>query len=351
MNLIQLLLLPFSLLYAGIIFLRNFLYDSGWLRSRRGSVPALVVGNLSVGGTGKTPFSEYLIRFVTGKGMKIAFLSRGFGRCTRGYLRGNSGEDAFTIGDEPDQIASKFPDIPLAVCEERLRGIELLHKEIPDLQWIILDDAFQHRRLRPDFSVLLTDFSHPWFSDRMLPSGTLRDNRREKRRANVIVVTKCPADLSAAQREFFHKRIKPTEDQHIFFTGLEYGHPQPVWGNRQWSDSSEVLGFCGIARSETFHQYLLANYQLRKFKFFPDHHPYTPNDLTALRKDLDKFAGGQKGLLTTEKDARRIRKMEGWSDLPVFFLPVRVRFLHGEKEFQEILMKALNEKLNGKQIR
>lgn len=314
-----------ALIYAFIVFMRNRMFDFGILQSRKGVLPTIVVGNLVTGGTGKTPFSEFLLRSLSGHSSP-ALLSRGYGRKTSGFLLADAETTVLDLGDEPFQIHRKFPDIPLAVCADRLKGIALL-KEKTSAQLVVLDDAFQHRRLQPDTSILLTEYGRPYWEDYALPAGNLRDNKIEKRRADMIVVTKCPEDLTAAEKEQLISRIHPSENQQVYFSSLRYGQVFRLNG-RPSPDVQKVAGFAGLAKTDLFEKYLKEHYHLVSFKKFADHHNFSPNDILQLWNECGNFADA---LLTTEKDAVKLSSMEGIGQIPIYVLPVEV-YLHGGEE-------------------
>lgn len=217
----HLLLYPLSLLYGLITALRNLLYDRGLLHTETPRVPTICVGNLAVGGTGKTPHTEYILAALQSR-WHTAMLSRGYRRKTRGFAEADAEADAHRIGDEPYQIHRKFPHTAVAVDEDRLHGARELLRRHPETDVIVLDDAMQHRRIRPGFCVLLTDYARLYTRDCLLPAGRLRESRRGSRRADVIVVTKCPPTLTAAEQEAIRRELKPDEGQSLFFSTYRY---------------------------------------------------------------------------------------------------------------------------------
>ncbi len=317
--------------------MRNAFFDWGWLRSVRGDRPTLVIGNLSAGGTGKTPMSMYALRLLLEAGRHPAFLSRGYGRSTTGYqVPGN--ESVFRlIGDEPSLVHSRFPQLPLAVCEDRISGISRLAAEFPDIQCVVLDDAFQHRRLRGDVNIVLTAFDKPYFADLPLPSGTLRDNRREIRRAQAVVVTKCPVDINQDQMDGITERIRRDVDCPVFFSAIRYSDPRPFQqGLPVFKPGTPVVGFCGLALPEPFREHLSHTHDLKGFVAFPDHHAFSPQDLLRLRSDLAKFAGPHGVLVTTEKDAQRLAD----KDLPVYVIPIELNWLNDPEPLNHLILSV-----------
>jgi tetraacyldisaccharide 4'-kinase len=340
MHLLRLLLLPFSAVFWLVVFVRNRFYDLGFFKSEKGELPTIVIGNLVTGGTGKTPHAEYIIRMLKDKHL-VAFLSRGYRRNSRGFKLAGVGESAVTIGDEPFQVYSKFEDIRVAVCEDRIKGIRQLHRQT-DAQVVVLDDAFQHRRLEGHVNILLTDFQCPYWEDYMLPAGNLRDNSLEKRRADAIIITKCPANLTENQRLALVKKIQPTENQSVFFTTINYGEPVQIHGKPlQTNDIKKVVGFAGLANPDSFSQYLQVQYDLVKFKKFPDHHNFSPLDIRNLWDECGNFASA---LFTTEKDAVKLKDAGELVDIPIFFLPIEIHFLQDEDLFRKKITEAVGEK-------
>lgn len=337
MHLIRILLLPFSAVYGSIVYLRNRMYDLGIMKSCKGALPAIVIGNLATGGTGKTPFTEYILRVLGGK-QKIAVLSRGYRRQTRGFILADKYSDSRQIGDEPCQIHQKFPNIPLAVCEDRLEGIRKLNDQT-NAGLVLLDDAFQHRRLKAELSILLTDYSKPFWNDFVLPAGNLRDNRHEKRRADIIVVTKCPEQLKISEKEKIITEIDPSASQIVLFCSLKYGKPYQVSGPViKDSLPDRIAAFAGLANTSQFEDHLRKTTDLVIFKKFADHHNFSPNDILELWAECDNFAGA---LMTTEKDAVKLKNLQGISAVPIFALPIEINLLDDENKLLERISAAV----------
>lgn len=243
---------PVSMLYGIGASIRNKLFDWGMLRSRSFPFPLICIGNLTVGGTGKTPHTEYLIRLLK-KEFKVAALSRGYKRETKGFVLASSSSTAAEIGDEPFQMARKFPDITVAVDADRCEGINLIQEKCPATEVILLDDAFQHRYVTPGLSVLLTDYNRPIYEDQLLPAGRLRETRNGKKRADMIIVTKCPAGLSDTEQESIKRKLQPHSGQKVLFTTMKYGKLQPLFANAaersldSLKKQEEILLLTGIA--------------------------------------------------------------------------------------------------------
>ena len=229
-NCYDILLYPFSLVYGLIVWLRNTLFDLQIIRSAEFPIPVISVGNITVGGTGKTPHTEYLVDLLKEE-FRVATLSRGYRRKTRSFILAGADPDVWEIGDEPVQIKNKYPETEVAVDRKRVNGIRQLLKRIPDLDVILLDDGYQHRYVKPGLSILLIDFNRPIWSDHLLPAGRLREPAYEKRRANIILITKCPDRLKPIERRIIVKDLKLYPFQHLYFTKLTYGQPVPVFSS------------------------------------------------------------------------------------------------------------------------
>ncbi len=325
---------PLAWLWGGVLRLRHWLYDSRLLPSQPGKLPTIVIGNLALGGTGKTPHAEYVLRQLRAW-CKPAFLSRGYGRTTRGFiLAGRVQATAQIIGDEPMQVHLKFPDLDVAVCESRVRGLEYL-KTVSNANIAVLDDAFQHRKLQGDLKILLTEYDRPYWTDRLLPAGRLRDVRSAYRRADIIIVTKCPMLLSGEEQESIIKAIRPLRDQRVFFTRLEYGNPVQLSGKPlDLNPSSTILGIAGLADTRKFEEQLRKSYTTVHFESFADHHNFSRKELTGLWSKYGNFA---QAIVTTEKDAARLKSIRGLNDIPIFVVPVSIAFLSGEAAFVQLL--------------
>jgi tetraacyldisaccharide 4'-kinase len=329
---LRILLFPFSLIYGLIVTARNFLYDKKIIRSVSFDLPIIAVGNLSIGGTGKSPMVEYLLMLLKDK-YKAATLSRGYKRKSKGYMLAQTKTTADEIGDEPMQFHRKFPDVAVAVGEERIIAIPQLLQERPEIDLIILDDAFQHRSIKAGFNILLTGYNNLFTQDFFLPSGDLRDQRSSYKRADIIVVTKCPSNLSDEERETVKHGIRPLPHQKVFFTAMEYGVPYHLMTKeeRAITLNDKILLVCGIANPKPLKNYLLSNAKDCYQRSFSDHHRFTTRDIREIRKQFDSISGDQKMVITTEKDAVRLTKFDReWENMPVFVIPVQHKFLFGE---------------------
>ena len=325
------LLLPLSWLYAGVLAVRNWLYDQGWKPSVAFEpVPVISVGNLRVGGTGKTPHVAWLVAWLRARGQQPALLSRGYGRRTRGYRRATAADTAATIGDEPLQQFRQFGGaVPVVVSEDRVAGIGRLLGEEPALTAVVLDDAYQHRRVRPAFNILLTEQQRPFYQDFVLPAGRLRESRAGAGRADAVIVTKCDPALSAAARTSITENVRryARPGVPVLFSCYDYGPPVPVPGPAAAAPGPDVVVLTGIAQPGPLLEHLAAaGYRVAAHHRYPDHHAFTPAEITALAAQLRP---GQ-CVLTTQKDAARLLEpalAASVADLPVFYIPITVRFL------------------------
>lgn len=334
---LKILLYPFSVLYDLVTRLRNYLYDRGLKPSVRFDLPVISVGNLAVGGTGKTPMVEYLVRLLS-TNYKVATLSRGYGRKTKGFIIASPSHDANAIGDEPCQYVRKFGSrITVAVGEERALAIPLVLQEDEDLDVILLDDAFQHRRVRPSLQILLTDYNRPFYSDLLLPSGRLRESAFGAVRADIIVMTKCPADLTEEAIMTAEKKVRAVAEKPVFFSKIEYGTPVSFGQNRAGMHESVIL-VTGIANATAMVEHARKHFNVVEHLEFQDHHHYSRNDMESIHR---RAAGKDLSVLTTEKDMVKM-DVDEYRDLvgnfSIFYLPITVQFLKHEAEFDEIIL-------------
>lgn len=343
------ILFPLSLIYGFVVFLRNFFFDAGILKSTRFPLPVISVGNLTAGGTGKTPHVLYLAGQLK-RDHRIAVLSRGYKRRTKSFFLADSGSAVKEIGDESRQIKSRFPDLVVAVDNKRVHGIERLMKDFPDLDAVILDDAFQHRSVHPGLSIVLVDHERPVFRDYLLPLGNLRECRRNINRADLVVVTKCPPDMNAEQRESFAAKLHLHRGQPVFFTRYAYGNPLPVFENethaielhKEKKDNPVVFLVTGIADSSPLKKHLDQVLTIGGEMRFADHHFYSTADIRTLEKRFLELRAERKIILTTEKDATKLRELAGeFQKIGAFlyYIPIEVIFPDdGEKRFNELVI-------------
>lgn len=338
---VRLLLFPLSLLVWGYIVLRNYCYHRGWLKSTTFNLPVICVGNLSVGGTGKSPTIEYLLRLLTPL-YATAVVSRGYKRKTSGYLLANSNSTALDIGDEPMQFFIKFPEVAIAVGEERLEAIPLLLQDRPETKVILLDDAFQHRKIQAGYNILLTDYNDPYWHDWYLPTGNLRDTPTSVARASVIIVTKCPDNLNDEQMQEMVNTIAPLPHQQVFFTRIRYGVPYHILSGQAMPlpRNAEVLLVCGIANPAPLKAWLEKEVSAYFMRHFADHHVYNIDDWHEIVDKFNTLDARSRFILTTEKDTVRLLKFGNLlQDYPVAVLPIEHEFLHkGAKPFADGIM-------------
>ncbi|MBC7886936.1 MAG: tetraacyldisaccharide 4'-kinase [Ferruginibacter sp.] len=328
------LLLPFSLIYGIIVFVRNWLFDRNYLKSAEFNFPIICVGNLAVGGTGKTPMVEYLIRMLRNDYV-LATLSRGYKRKTRGFGIANENTTALEIGDEPMQFHLKFPGVTVAVGEERLVAIPQLLHEKPATEIIILDDAFQHRTIRAGLNILLTDQKNLYTRDLLVPAGDLRDSRQSAKRAEIIVVTKCRPNLTGADKEMIVKELDLNPGQTVFFSEILYSDPYHLFSKKTilLTAAMEILLVCGIADPSALKEFLTQNVQSYIMLRFPDHHVFSIDDMEEIKKQFEKMASLNKIILTTEKDGVRLQKFENeLKDFPIYVMPIEHSFLFNDTD-------------------
>lgn len=341
------LLFPFSLLYGLIIVIRNWLYDAGIIKSRQFSIPIISVGNLEVGGAGKSPMTEYLVRLFKDD-YKISTLSRGYGRETKGFAIANAGSTAAEIGDEPAQFSRKFPDITVAVCEARAKGIDQL-KHSHNL--IILDDAYQHRSVKPGFSILLFDYNKIKEPHLLLPAGDLREPFSGRWRADVLIVTKCPGDMPVEEQARIASELEPLPYQYLFFTSVVYQPLQDLLGKQPIMTAIEadttVFVLTGIANPEPLLQYVRKYTQSIVHQKYPDHHQFSLKNISKLAGEYKACAAQKKLIITTEKDAQRLLEhglRDAVKGLPVLVMPIVTEFLDaGGPQFDNLVKEYVRE--------
>lgn len=330
----RILLLPFALVYWAVIAVRNWLFDKNILKTAEFGLPLVNVGNLSVGGTGKSPMVEYLLVLLKDQ-FKVATLSRGYKRKTKGYALADDDTTALEIGDEPMQFHLKFPDVPVAVGEQRIEAIPQLLHDKPETQAIILDDAFQHRSIKAGLNILLTDYNNLFTRDFYLPTGDLRDLKSSYKRAEIIVVTKCKPDLSEEEKKKLVKEIAPLPHQHIFFTSIQYGSLYHIINNSvtRLDEDTEVLLVSGIASPRPLKKWLEEYSSSYSLLQYADHHIFTIDDLNDIRKRFENIEETKKIILTTEKDAVRLVKFrQAIEGLPLYVIPIRHHFLFKDED-------------------
>ena len=337
----RLILFPFSLIFAGIVSFRNFLFDRGIIKSVSYSLPVISVGNITVGGTGKTPMSEYILNILSND-FRCALLSRGYGRKTKGVLLADNQSIYTDIGDEPMQIKAKFKNILVAVAEKRNAGMEMLLKLPNPPEIVILDDAYQHRYIKPGLSILVIDYNRPVWKDFILPAGNLRGPSKNVKRADIVVINKCPNHLSEKAADNIKNRLKLSDYQHIYFTSIRYLEPVSMNEDKNMdfslilkNNDNHIVAVAGIGNPKPFFEMAGSIAKLDKKVRFRDHYQYKLTDIT---KIIDKCIIKNKShpiLLTTEKDAVRMKKIpeifHNFGHL-IWYFPIELEFLFGEKD-------------------
>ena len=348
-------LLPLSWLYGLGVNFRNTLFNMGILKSKSFALPVISVGNLTVGGTGKTPHVEYLIRLLQDK-HRVAVLSRGYKRKSQGFQIAKADSTARTIGDEPFQMKQKFPNVIVAVDANRVHGIETLTSQYRDLDIVLLDDAYQHRYVKPGINILLVDYHRLIIYDELLPAGRLREPMKGKERADIVIITKCPKELKPMEYRVLSKAMDLYPYQDIFFTSLEYGQLVPVFkGEGQLKaladlDAYNVLLLTGIASPRQMQEDLTPHVASLHTLSFPDHHDFSPKDIERINSAFAALPS-PKCIITTEKDAARIVHTEGFSKESkdsIYILPVHIRFMQDQEEMfnEKILSYVLKNSRN-----
>jgi tetraacyldisaccharide 4'-kinase len=348
-NILKPLLYPIALLYGAIVWLRNKLYDAGLISSIQFSVPVISVGNLSTGGTGKTPHIEYLIRLLQYE-FQVATMSRGYKRKTTGFFLAKEGTDARQIGDEPMQFHRKFPEVAVSVCEDRMTGIPRLVGELPYLDVILLDDAFQHRSVKPGLNILIIDFAKPFYKDYILPFGSLRESRKAYKRADIIVVSKCPTDISQSVQQEMIGRIKPQPHQKVFFSCIAYDAMTDFFTGEVITTNAKpnIVMVSGIAKPEPMLHHLRSIAADVHLLRYADHHYFTDANFEEIKQTITNWDVPDKMIVTTEKDAARLaihqEELATWN-IRIAVLPIAIKFIGNESGFNnEVVQYIYKEK-------
>jgi len=343
--LIKILLSPFALIYWVVTAVRNLFFDFRILPSKSFDIPVVSVGNVSVGGTGKTPHVEFLLKTFKDE-FKLATLSRGYKRKSTGFILANDSSTVNDLGDEPFQMKQKFGDVDVAVHANRVEGIEKLLEEVEGLDMLVLDDAFQHRYVNPGKNILLVDYNRNIWKDMIMPAGRLRESRKGRYRADIIIMSKCPQDLSFSELRSLQYQMKLSESQYMYFTYIKYGEIVPVF-SAEAREGKKILLVSGIAFPKPLLEYLeKEGYEVESISF-PDHHHFTKEDLLKIEKK--KKEGNFDFILTTEKDAVRMQCEQAmWESIQndLFYIPIEIDFLNNKKEefINNILSYARNNK-------
>tara|TARA_B110000263_G_scaffold62180_1_gene53407 strand:- start:590 stop:1603 length:1014 start_codon:yes stop_codon:yes gene_type:complete len=335
MNRVRLILFPFAILYYLITSVRNSLFNLKIIKSKKFDIPLIGIGNLSTGGTGKTPMLEYILKIFSNE-YNLALLSRGYKRKTSGYVKANINSNSSTIGDEPFQIYNKFKNINVAVDEYRPRGVYNLLKDNVDLQSIVLDDCFQHRSISLKLNILLTTYKSPFYRDFILPCGNLRESRSGYKRADIIIITKCPNDLTDEEMTEIKKAINLKNHQTLFFTSIKYDNYLLGKSNIEIGDlkKSKVLLVTGIADDKAIIDYLESkNIEFDKISF-SDHYNYTFKDIQKIESEFN-----DRVIITTEKDYQKIQSIK--RENKWYYLQMEINFLKNEESFKTLVKETL----------
>lgn len=335
------LLFPFALIYGWITSLRNHLYDIGTYKSVEFDINVISVGNLAVGGTGKSPMVEFIVKLLKKNNHSPATLSRGYKRKTRGFRLATDKDTAATLGDEPFQFWLKFnKEVPVAVGEERVMAIPEILFAHEDCNVVVCDDAYQHRTLRPNLNVLLSTYKRPFFEDHLMPYGRLREARNGASRADIMVFTKCE-ELVAPNEAYIEKARKYImAGVPVFFTKSKYKAPIAIFNNGL-EFVNKVILVSGLADNSNLVEYVDKEYDLMKHLEYGDHHHFSNSDIEHIITIYDQFKNeGSVSILTTEKDATKIREFKELSEMPVFYLPIEIEFLDEGDKFEQLILRS-----------
>lgn len=343
------LLIPISALYQSIVWFRNLLYDLNIFKSKEFDISVISVGNLAVGGTGKTPHSEYIVELLKDK-FNIAILSRGYKRKTKGFRFVTTEDTYLEAGDEPKQISLKFPKLIIAVNSNRVEGVKKILKKHPETNVVLLDDAHQHRRITPSIRILLTEYDNLFYNDSFLPYGRLRDNISQYKRANTIIVTKCPEDLKPIERRIISQDLKLLPYQTIYFSYLKYGKLTHLTKNKKpkINNETQILLVTGIANPKPLVKYLKENIseKINHIKF-PDHFSFNEKSIQKINAEFENMKTDNKIVITTEKDAVRLREKNELSDsvkANIYHIPIKIDFLfEARQEFNNQIINYVRK--------
>jgi len=345
LKIIEYLLTPFSYIYHFVICLRNMLYEKGYFNEISFAIPIIGVGNLTVGGTGKSPMVEYLIELVRSHDIQVATLSRGYKRKTKGFRIAKNEDTADTLGDEPFQFFNKYKDeITVSVGEDRAFSIPQLLSQV-DADTILLDDAFQHRAIKPDLNILMTTYQRPFMWDRLLPAGRLREYKQAASRADVVIFSKCPNPISAYEAERLKKSVKPyANDAEVFFTSILYDDPKPLF-QRIEKDISDIRVVTGIANPDPFIGFLSSKFRIVHHLRYSDHYRYSLYDIKKLIYIYNQNSKGKSmSIVTTEKDSVKwLPFRDELMSMPVYFIPIKTHFLKDEDVFKQIILSSIQK--------
>ncbi len=335
MRFLRLLLFPFSILYGIVIIFRNILFDRGILPVNEYSIPVISIGNITVGGTGKTPLTEWIISLFIAD-YHVALLSRGYKRTTKGALLANENCSSETIGDEPMQIFNKFKGISVAVAEKRVEGFQKLlsAENPPDI--VVMDDAYQHRYVKPGMSILVMDYNRPLWKDCMLPTGNLREPKRGKKRADIVLVSKCPVNLDTVSQNNIIKKLNLKPDQSVYFSSIGYQQPILLFCKNIFISATDlllcnVLLVTGIATPAPLVKYLTNRVKSLDLLQYPDHHLFSKQDVGDIKRKFESLGESKKIIITTEKDSVRLARLvenDEYLSSAIYFIPIEIKILN-----------------------
>ena len=342
---VRLLLFPIAAIWSSIMQIRRKFYTAE--RRIDSKIPTICVGNLCMGGSGKTPHVDYLINLLKGQ-YKTAVLSRGYGRKTKGFLFVNSNSTSQEVGDEPLLLYKKNSSTVVAVCKNRVEGMRKISEKMPDIDVVILDDAYQYLKLKYGLSIILTDYYSSYPKDYVFPAGNLREGQAAAAEADIIVVTKSPKVVPKLDEQLFLNKIKPLPHQKVYFSYIEYGELQPLTAAAQAIDLEtirSVVSLSGIANPHLFLEYINNKYGEKEHLTFSDHHNFTKRDIEKMINSYNRAIMRNRAIITTEKDAMRLMTGDLWqliAHLPIFSIPIEVKF-HDKyrKDFEEQIIKSL----------
>ena len=339
-NPLEYLLIPVSWIYGLVIIIRNFLFDKQFLVKKEFNIPIISVGNITVGGTGKTPHVEYLVNLLKTE-FKLATLSRGYKRKSKGFFIAGNDSNSKQVGDEACQVKNKFPDIIVAVDKNRVNGIKKLLYNDKSIDVIILDDAYQHRYVKPGLSLLLIDYNRPLGADYLLPFGRLREQASGKKRADIILVTNTPGNINKYEMDILNRDIRKYDSQKLFFTTVIQEKLKPVYSTypppevENFKKTPAVLLVCGIANPGNLKKFALQLSSNITELYFPDHHNFNEKDISNIQKVYNKIPEIDKIIITTEKDAARLKYINSFPEIVkknMFYIPIKISFLNNEED-------------------
>jgi len=332
---LRILLYPFSIIYHILTAVRNKLFDLGILQQKKFDIPIIGVGNLNTGGTGKTPHVAYIAKLLQKRNMNVATLSRGYGRKSQGYILAKKNHTALEIGDEPFELYNHIKNIHVAVCENRINGIEELNKSVkPDA--IILDDNFQHRYVKTKLQILLTSYNDFFYNDYILPAGNLRESRSEAKRADIIVVSKCPPLLAEEQKTNIKTQLYNYTKAPVFFSTFKYGELYS-FNSANITAIKDIILVTGLANTDYLKSYIENHYNIIEHLKYPDHYIYKEEDVKEWeQKYKSNFEKGAV-IITTSKDAARLQALNITTEIPIMVLPIEVELGAAEKEFDSLM--------------